>query len=57
MDAPHAIAHRRPMRSHHPEIDVRPALRTLPPYPVVIVCVVVFLIAALGGVLLNFKWE
>ena len=35
----------------------RPALRTMPPYPVVVVCVVVFLIAALAGVLLNFKWE
>jgi hypothetical protein len=44
------------MRSH-PELVARPALRTLPPYPVVIVCVVVFLIAALGGVLLNFRWE
>jgi hypothetical protein len=56
MDGPRAVPHRRAMRTH-PEPDLRPALRTMPPYPVVVVCVVVFLIAALAGVLLNFKWE
>ena len=56
MDGASLRPHRRAMRSH-PELVARPALRTLPPYPVVIVCVVVFLIAALGGVLLNFRWE
>jgi hypothetical protein len=56
MDAARRVADRLGMRSHI-HFDARSTLRTMPPYPVVVVSIVLLLIVALAGVLLNLRWD